>query len=660
MNEARTAGRRAAKPLTLVAVMAAWACILAQVAIVCAPLATGLDKYGGHDWDATLAFRYFVVKSFRTFHQFPFWLPNCGGGYTAWGFIDSDTIVVSPWLPLYFLLDVRVAARLEVVGTALLAAWGTWLLAGCFTRSVAGRALACILFVVNGRWAMQTTAGHIWHCYYVWMPWALYFYERSHGCGPNGKASWKDAAACGGFLALMIYNGAIYPLPHTLLAIAIYSVYLALTFRRLAPIYMGAVAGASFIGLAAPRLFPILDAFGKAPRLIESNETMDLSVLFEALTNRNQDFGVGPVRVSQWGWHEWGMYIGWVPILLLIIGTALPAKPRARGMKLVGAIFFILAFGSFHEYAPWKLLHEVPVFRSLHVPSRWLYPASLLLGVVTAAGLGRLVSRARRAAGVVDLMAVVAIGWCAIDIAQVSNLSMRHAFWMQTDPQLESASGGFRQVQKVARPLLYEQSDWSTPLLPAIVANVGVIESTAVAPVGVFSRDASGKIPGQGAKGQGDPSYRGEFFTQSGAGKVNVTRWTPGSVTVSVEGATPGDLLVMNQNYDPGWQIGGVAAINYFDTVATTIGKPSQTFTFDYRPRSLTSGILAFLATIFVFAIFGTNLGPYLARQLRRFSALVPAKRSPFDVGRDAGRQLPIGLREPTEHARVPPTTKAG
>src|SRR5439155_14315962 len=167
--------------------------------------------------------------------------------------------------------------------------------------------------------------GHIWHCYYVWMPWALYFYERAHGCGPNGRASWKDAAASGAFLALMVYSGAIYPLPHTLLAIAIYGTYLAITFRKPTPIYMGAVAAASFVGLAAPRLFAILDAFGKAPRHIESTEWMDLGVLVEALTNRIQDFGSAPARVSQWGWHEWGSYIGWIPFVLLVVATALPA-----------------------------------------------------------------------------------------------------------------------------------------------------------------------------------------------------------------------------------------------------------------------------------------------------------------------------------------------
>ena len=37
------------------------------------------------------------------------------------------------------------------------------------------------------------------------------------------------------------------------------------------------------------------------------------------------------------------------------------------------------------------MLHQVGLFRSQHVPTRWLYPALLLLGVTAAAAFGRMV-----------------------------------------------------------------------------------------------------------------------------------------------------------------------------------------------------------------------------------------------------------------------------
>jgi hypothetical protein len=586
----------------------AWACILAQILIVCWPLREGLDKYGGHDWDASLSFRYFVAESFRRFHQFPFWIPNCGGGYTAWGFVDSDTVVVSPWLPLYLLLDVRIAARLEILGTALLSAWGTWLFAGRFTRSIAGRTFACIFFVVNSRWSLQTTSGHAWHAYYAFMPWVFYFFDKAQGRAlPDDRPSWKHAAGAGAFLAAMVYHGGIYPFPNALFGLGILGLALAIYQRSWRPILMGLVTFVFFLGLSAPRLFPIVDAFRKSPRLIESTETMDLRVFLEVLTNRNQNFGGGPVAVSRYGWHEWGMYVGWVPFLVAAAAMMLPGSNRQRAFKWLGLAFLVLSFGAFHDYAPWTLLHEAPVFRSLHVPSRWLYPAALVIGTLGGAALGRLATRFGQPRMAVEIPLLACVAAMAIDIGIVARTPMHQAFWMEIPAGL-GRRPDFHQFAKLPASLRYARDDWSTPALPSIMANAGAIESTAVGPVNIFSKDETGKIPGQGAKGEGDPAYRGEFFTEGGSGRVSVLRWTPNEVEVRVEGAQPGDLLVMNQNFDPGWRANGRPSINLRDTVAASLTQPNEDVVFRYRPRTLFAGLLAFFVTL-IAIVLGASEG---------------------------------------------------
>jgi len=615
--------RRNGRALVLL-VAFAWACIVAQIVVVCWPLGQGLDKYGGHDWDASLAFRYFVVDCVRRYHQFPFWLPNCGGGYTAWGFVDSDTIVVSPWLPFYFLFDVRVAARLEILGTALLSAWGTWLLAGRFTRSIAGRMFACIFFVVNSRWSLQTTSGHAWHAYYAFMPWVFYFFDKAHGHGEfGGRPSWKCAAASGAFLALMVYNGAIYPFPHALLGLGILAMLLAVYFRSWRPLLMVALTGVFFVGLSAPKLFPIVDAFSKAPRLIESSETMDLHVFLELLTNRNQNFGGAPVAVSRYGWHEWGMYIGWVPLLVATAAMMLPAPRHHRAFKWVGLGFLIMGFGAFHEYAPWTLLHEAPVFRSLHVPSRWLYPAALVIGTLGGAMLGRLSVRQGQLRTRIELPLLVCVAAMAFDIAAVAVRPMGSAFWMEIAPGLQRRPD-FHQFFHLPPSLKYLRDDWSVPALPSIMANVGAIESTAVGPVNIFSKDDTGQIPGQGAKGEGDPAYRGEFFTEGGSGHVSVVRWTPNQVDIRVEDATPGDLLVMNQNFDPGWRANGRSTRNLRDTVAVALTRSNEEITLRYRPRTLVGGLLVFFVTLLAILLGASERarGAVMRPVARRFTLL--------------------------------------
>src|SRR5262245_52223452 len=148
----------------------AFGLVLLAIGIAIAPLFADLSKYGGHDWDAESTHRYLVIKSLREFGQFPFWNPYTCGGYPEWSNVQGTPNLVSPWFPFYLLLELRYALRIEIIGTTLLSAIGTWLLAGMFTKSPAARAFACLLFVVNGRWAMQTTTGHAWHLYYAWMP----------------------------------------------------------------------------------------------------------------------------------------------------------------------------------------------------------------------------------------------------------------------------------------------------------------------------------------------------------------------------------------------------------------------------------------------------------------------------------------------------------
>ena len=101
----------------------------------------------------------------------------------------------------------------------------------------------------------------------------------------------------------------------------------------------------------------------------------------------------------------------------------------------------------------------------------------------------------------------------------------------------------------------------------------------------VFARDAKGVVHGMGAKGRGDPAYRGEAYTASGKGRAELVHFTPNAMTVHVDDATPGDLLVLNQNWDPGWRADGVSAVAFHDAVATVVRSPNETVLFRYRPH---------------------------------------------------------------------------
>lgn len=569
-------------------------CVLVCIAIVLAPTFERFDLYGGHDWDEMTAHRLLTVKALLRYGQLPLWMPYGCGGFSEWGSVMGASNLVSPFLPVYLLLELRQALRVELVGTLLISAVGTWLFAGQFTRSAAARTFACLVFVANGRYALQTATGHLWHLEYCYTPWVFWAFERIAAERKGlALAPWCMGASA---LALMLYGCGIYPLPHTVLLLGVYAVLRAALTRGYRPIFAVAALGALSVGLTAPKLFAILVEFGERPRLVASTEAINLNVLWQALTVSQQTPGSRPAPIPQWGWHEYGMYMGWVPALLVLLGTLWWAPRRELSLKVAGILGVVLGLGAFHELSPWALLHQVGWFRSQHVPTRWLYPASLLLGVSAAAVFGRALATVRDRSWVEPLL----LGGClllAVDIGREAAVPMRHAFWMELRPVPEAPN--FQQFERVPRRLQYRRRDYAPEALPAVYAGSGVIECTLHMSLNVWApQGADGRPHGMGARGRDASGYRGEAFTASGVGRASIVSFSPNEVVVQVDGVQAGDRLVLNQNFDPGWRANGAATEPYRDAIATKLTAPSGTVTFRFWPRGLTPGLVVFIITL--------------------------------------------------------------
>lgn len=574
----------------------AWGAAAAAIGVAVAPFFKDTTTLGGHDWDQMAAHRYLVVKTLRVFHQFPFWNPYACGGHPNWGGIESGTTIVSPFLPLYLAAPLALAQRIEVVTMVALASVGAWLLAGRFTRSPGLRLFAAAVWAFDGRWALQIAAGHAWHMYYAWSAFALWFLDRAaRGVAP-GRARWKDAVFAGAILALMVYTGAIYPLPQTALVLGCWALAVAWLEKSLAPVRQVALAGLVSVGLSAPKLFPVIDTLLRFPRHIESPETLSWEVLVASLTAPSQAMGSHPAPVSHWGWHEWGMYVGWAPVVVLVVAILRARTRLERALRLLGLALFVVACGSFATWAPWPLLHELPIFSSQHVPSRWMYMALLVLVLLVAALGERLLAWTGRARVACEVALVAGAAAVAMNIGKNDVAATSDAFWMRLPPI--TAEPTFRQERAMPAQYQYVVRDWAPAALGAEMAGIGVIECNTFPGLNVYAKDAAGVIHGLGAHGRGDPAYRGEAWLPGGQGTATIERFTPNEIAVRVAGARPGDLLVLNQNWDPSWRANGERVLNHEDTVATKLAAADATVTFRYRPRTFAPALALFAATL--------------------------------------------------------------
>ncbi|MET0792693.1 MAG: hypothetical protein ABW061_14325, partial [Polyangiaceae bacterium] len=465
---------------------------------------------------------------------------------------------------------------------------------------------------LNGRWALQAAAGHTWHLQYGLLPWALLFYERALEPGRL-----KQAVAAGIVLSCMVLWGGIYPLPHSALILGGYAVLLAISTRSLRPLYALAIAGGVAIGLGAPKLFAIADRLGRIPRLIESREVIGLSDLLVMFTAPEQRFGSRPIRTPAYNWHEWGIYIGPLGVAVLCIAIVFARGKHGQPFKILALLLLLLGFGAFHPNAPWALLHQLPVFSSQHVPSRFHYPMLLLLGLAFLTVVGPRTDRLLRRFPALDLALLLPVTLFCVDLGQVARQPFTQAFWMEKPDQIPVLPLFEHHTYS---PVNYVRKDWAPPVLLSMMANTGIIRCYGVDPnfkPSAIAADA--------------PEYRGRVYLEAGPGRAELSAWSPNHADVRVTGASPGALLVYNMNFDPSWRANGEPALEYHGLVATRLTASEAQVTFRYYPRTFWLSIPLFLCTL-AGAIFVLRGKPWpwpRARRKQRSALSDPDAGSP-------------------------------
>ena len=573
-----------------VATLLASGLLIGALLYVLAPMLSDFSTYGFHDWDVETAYRYITVVSLRQ-GEGPWWHPWLCGGVPGFGYAEVASNLVSPYLPLYLLTDLRTALRCEVLGQGLFALLGTYVFAGLFTRSVALRSLLAALFVLNGRWALQAAVGHTWHLQYAFLPWAFYWFERS--LAPDRR---RLALAAGGALALCCYFGGVYPLPHTALLLSLYACLRAAFDRSLVPLRSLALVALSAVGLAAPKLMAVADQMRVIPRLIASTEVISLRDLLAMLVAPDQRYGVRSAPVPAYNWHEWGLYVGAGGLAVLLVGTLLARGARGQSFKILGILCCLLGLGAFHPLAPWALLHRLPLFASQHVPSRFHYPMLLMLGAAFVVAAGKFLAPRLERRPWLDLVLLVPVAAFCWDLARFSQTPFEQAFWM-TAPRTIPHRALFE--QHVNPPVSYVRRDWAQPILLAMFANSGVLRC-----YGVDPNFEPGAVPVEA------PAYRGLAFVEGG-GRAQVTEWSPNHAVVEVQDARPGALAVYDMNFDESWSANGSPALEHDGLVAARLGARDQRVEFRYFPRTFRWSVPLALLTL-----FGCAWRPALTRAL--------------------------------------------
>jgi hypothetical protein len=327
--------------------------------------------------------------------------------------------------------------------------------------------------------------------------------------------------------------------------------------------------------LAAVKLVPVLAFLRTTPRLVPLDDQLGLAEVVQALTTRAHSRAFPP---HPYVWPEYNDYVGVVPLALAAVGALVSFRTRERRIDLV--LFALLVWcvlGNVPGLSLFALLHELPIFRSLRVPSRFLYPSTMLLALLAVHALSTLrASRFLRPSLVAVLEIAIAAG-VAADLALTNGPRLQQGagppvpLARASDAFHQEASVDYRQLpffpqRAIGTPICYGGFDW--PVSPALWF---------------------GPVPQQ-------------RLEPPEAGAVELVRWSPSELRFRASLRAPATLVV-NQNWDSGWQSSASVPEPRTGLLSVSLAPGEHRIELSHRPAGFTAGLLLTLAGVVLSAL---------------------------------------------------------
>jgi hypothetical protein len=522
------------------------------------------------DWDMLLGLKWAAYETIVKYHQLPLWNPYRCGGLAMLG--NPQSQIVSPFFPLTLLFNPFLGTHLQMI-VCLAVAWsGGYVLARVVGISPLGAVAAAMVFPASSWFYLRLGIGHVVALETTYVPW---------GCAAFWWAVDRDqyryAALAGLVFALAFLGGGPDGVVYGGVELAVLALALAILRRSWRPLWMLAIAGAFAAGFAAVKLIPAWVLVSAHPRLTtDEREVSDARLLMTLLFSQDQSLFRG--MSNGWGFWEGGAYVGFfaIPALLGFL------KPRAAApWIIVGVVLLLLARGDAQPLAIWPLLHQLPIFNSMRLPTRFLAPFTIVVGMLTGFGI--------------DFMRETWTRWGAVISVAVIFLATVNCLLIGP-PILDAV---LQQPAAPAAPAPEFRQVTTSPgnssmLIPAM-ENKGVVDCYD------YTQWPTNVRP------SGRPGYRGEQYLL-GPGALTLEGWTPNALTFAVDVSAPAEIVV-NQNYDRWWRVvaGSGIVVDENGLIGVRVPPGKRRIKIAYRDYGALIGMLITVATIAVLVVVWRN-----------------------------------------------------
>jgi hypothetical protein len=480
-------------------------------------------------------------------HEAPLWNPHHCGGASLWG--NPQAQVFAPTYLVFALpFGTNVGHKLFVVQHAVCGWVGMYLLARRIVALSRGASLfAATVWCASGFFAWHGAGGHATFLSFYYGPLVLLAWRAA-------ARDLRYAAAVAGLMVLILAEGGQYSFPFFALWLGLDLVVRVAADPRTWRRSVGAalVTLALTAALGAFRAIPVLRAVLAHPRPVVDTDSLTPREILFLLTQRSMPSWQLPGH--QWVWPEYGAFVGWAVLALfaaglMAVGLGLGAsrgrvapRPRAPRRELAWlvaglALFFLLTEGRASPLHPWPLLQQLPIYKSIHLPSRWRVMLLLYLALVAGVGLDALVALAARfgrRVGPARLRAALTFGPPAL-LAAVAIADVYVVNLATVDRWIGAPVGG---RQPEAHYYLVQGRNYLADFANYPSENVGTERCYDPVPWNVSPALRLGRVP--------------QATVEAGSGTV--VDWGRTSLTVWADVRLDRAALVtFNQNMAPGW-----------------------------------------------------------------------------------------------------------
>lgn len=507
-----------------------------------------------HMWEAG-----FVALT--RYGEWPLWDPYHCGGITILGNPQSQHM--SPLYLLALLAGPTLGSKLFLCAHAWAGFAGMYLFARReHDLGVPGAALASLAWAASGFFVSHGSGGHSAFLPFYFAPFVLLAWRAA-------ARDLRYAAAVAGLLTLVLLEGGVYPFPYLMLLLAFDTLARTISGEAVRPIARaGTVAAMLTALLGAIRLLPIADELARNPRTMPSLDGVSVAEALEMLTAREHEWRY---LGHEFVWPEYGTYVGWGILSLAALGVASARRKPWLAVVAGAVVFFGLMLGQHGPASPWAIVHRLPIYDSLRVPSRFAVLFTLYLGLLAGRGLDWIADRFERpsmpamlarASVVLPPLAIAAI---ATDLLIVHYPILDR--W--TDPPIVTDFVSPRYYLTAERP--YGRYYASFPRMN--LGSRGCYEAMNFTPArGLWSGDqAQARVLG-------------------GTGSVVGFSRTTSRVFASVR-LERASRVLFDQNFAPGWHSNLGEVVEQSGMLAVDLPAGAHQITLVYRPRTLVPGL---------------------------------------------------------------------